>query len=159
MFAGTLAAVACLLSAACSTTTIESQTKAQAANQGRIYFLRGSNFVGMANAPHILVNDQEVGTLGNNSYLFVDRDPGSYKVSVEVPFSLGHYVINVPVRAGSVAYVAVAPRMSAAAAVAVGGLVGGIVEAAASGEEKAGSYSLTLLDQAAGVALLQELKK
>ncbi len=61
--------------------------------------------------------------------------------------------------AGSSAYVAVAPRASYLAAGMAAGLVGTMIEAAASEEEKAGPYSLTLLDPAAGAALLQEIKK
>ena len=49
--------------------------------------------------------------------------------------------------------------MSAVAAVAVGGLVGGMMDAANSEEEKAGPNSLTRLDKTAGVAILRELKQ
>jgi hypothetical protein len=151
--------VACLLFGGCATTTLESQTKVQAAGQGRIYFVRGDQFIAMGSAPSISVNGQPVGTIGNNSYLFVDREPGLYRINLETVMSFGQYAIEVPVRAGSTSYVEVAPRGGNITATAVGGMVGGLMESAAAGEGKGGPFSLALMDQAAGAALLQQIKK
>lgn len=151
--------VACLLFGGCATTTLESQTKVQAAGQGRIYFVRGDQLMAMGQAPNIFVNGQAIGSIGNNSYLFVDRDPGLYRINVETTLTIGQYSIEVPVRAGSTSYVEVAPRASAVAATAVAGLVGAMIETASSDEGKAGPFSLALMNQAVGTALLQQVKK
>jgi Protein of unknown function (DUF2846) len=155
----------CLLFAACSTTPLESQTKTQAVSQGRIYFLRGNNLVLSGRAVAIKLNDQSIGDLGNNSYFFVDRDAGAYKVTAEVPPNPS-YALTVNVRAGSLTYVEVAPRvgpvLGQAFGMGIGGAVGGALVAATSEDEKdgkAGPVSLSLMAPAAGAAKLHELKK
>jgi hypothetical protein len=150
---------ACVSLAACATTSLESQTKTQVASQGRIYFLRPSVVVGMASAARLKINGQEVGAVGNGSFMYVDRDPGSYQLTTDVPLDFGESTINVPVRPGSVTYVEVRPNLGRAAAMALGGIAGGAIAAASSGEGKSGAFTLALMDQAAGAALLRELKK
>ena len=51
------------------------------------------------------------------------------------------------------------PRMRAAAAAAVGGLAGAVIEAAVADDGKSGPFSIKLLDQAAGAAMLQEIRQ
>lgn len=73
--------------------------------------------------------------------------------------TIGQYSLAVNVQAGSLTYVEVAPRPGNVAAVAMVGLVGGMLDAATSQDGKAGTFSLALMDPAAGAALLQELKR
>lgn len=160
VFARIFAVGVCLLFAACGTTTpLESQTKTQVASQGRIYFLRGNNYLGRGGAVEIKLNGQSVGNVANNSYFFVDRDAGAYKVTLEVPLTPGQYSLPVNVRAGSLTYIEVAPQTGNATAVLVGGLVGAAIAASASEDGKNATFRLALMDPAAGAALLQELKK
>jgi hypothetical protein len=65
----------------------------------------------------------------------------------------------VTLRPDSVAYVQVAPRAGNVMATAVGGLVGGALNAAASQDGGSGPFSVALLDQAAGGAMVQRLGK
>jgi uncharacterized protein DUF2846 len=150
----------CLLLAACSTTALESQTKAQGARQARVYFLRGNSLLSMGGiAPEIKINGQKVGTLANSSYFLVDRDPGPYKISVETALEIGRFSVDVTLRPGSVSYIEVAPRPGNIMATAVGGLAGGLIDAAASDNGNSGRFSVALMDEMAGVALLQRLKQ
>src|SRR5262249_37921160 len=88
--AGVILAVLCSVLASCSTTSLESQTKAQSPRQARIQFLRDSHLIAMGDiAPEIQVNGEKVGTLANNSQFFIDRDPGTYKISVQAALSFG----------------------------------------------------------------------
>ena len=50
------------------------------AGEGRIYVYRDSTF-GAAIVPSVYVNGQEVGRSMANSFFYVDRAPGEYKVS------------------------------------------------------------------------------
>lgn len=50
------------------------------AGDGRIYVFRDSSF-GAAIVPAVYVNGQEVGRSLLNSFFYVDRAPGEYKVS------------------------------------------------------------------------------
>jgi len=145
-----------LLSAACSTTALESQSKTQDARQARVYFLRSTVTIGGV-AAVIKVNDQKVGTLANNSHLFVDRDPCRYKLSVETPMETGRYSTTVQLRPSSTYYVALEQRPEFIAGMMVAGVAAGIVEQA-NAPENSGRFKLTLLDQNAGAAMLQRLK-
>jgi Protein of unknown function (DUF2846) len=147
---------ALLLLVACGTVSLESQNKAQDQRQARIYFLRDSAFLGMANAPYVKVNGQEVGHLGDNSSFFVDRDPGTYSIALEVPLSPGRFVVSVKVQAGATYYMKVSPRVESFVVGLASGMVGQIIEASVS--ENFGGYSLVPMDDKSGVALLQQLK-
>jgi hypothetical protein len=147
---------ALLLLAACATASLESQTKPQDARHARIYFLRESAFVFAGGTPNIAVNSQEVGRVANGSYFFVDRPPGTYKITVEQPLNPGRFAADVTVRPGAVYYVKVAPRTDHLFLGLVAGGAGQILEAVVS--ENSGPYSLTAIDEKTGTALLQQLR-
>ncbi|MEA2994587.1 MAG: hypothetical protein QOG74_136 [Alphaproteobacteria bacterium] len=147
-----------LLVAACSTTALESQTKMQEARQGRIYFLRGNSLLAIGGfTPEIQINGQKVGNLANNSYFFIDRAPGSYKVSTATTLAFGSYSADVVLLPGGVAYVELAPRAGAIMGSAIGGAAGGLI--AASTSNNSGRFSLAVLDAKVGAAMLQQLKQ
>jgi Protein of unknown function (DUF2846) len=83
MLRAAAAALICALLAACAATSaLESQSKPASAQSARIYVVRPLAFAGGATAAHIKINDAEVGSVANNSYLFVDRPPGRYRIQV-----------------------------------------------------------------------------
>jgi outer membrane biogenesis lipoprotein LolB len=147
---------ALLLLAACATASLESQTKAQDQRQARIYFLRESTLLYVAGTPYIKINGQEVGRVANGSYFFVDRPPGTYTITLEQPLAPGRFAANVTVRPGAVYYVKVSPRVENFFIGVAAGMAGQVFEAIVS--ENSGPYSLTPLDEKAGVALLEQLK-
>jgi hypothetical protein len=74
---------ACALLAACAATSaLESQTKPQSAHSARIYIVRPYAFAGGATAANIKIDDTDVGSVANDSYLFIDRPPGQYRIQV-----------------------------------------------------------------------------
>jgi hypothetical protein len=154
-------AFACFIFAlvgACATTEpLETQTKALDRGQARIYFLRESTLLYAAAAPDVMVNGQPVGRVGNASYFFVDRPPGTYKVTLEVPLSPGRYAADVTLRPGRVYYLKIAPRVENYLTTVAAGLVGQLIEASVL--ENSGGYSLTPLDEQAGQQMLRELTK
>jgi Protein of unknown function (DUF2846) len=148
---------ALLLVAACGTTAIGSQTKTLDARQARVYFLRSTMTIGGVGA-EIKVNGQKVGALANSSYFFVDRTPGQYAISVENPLEAGRFATTIQLRAGTTYYVEVEQRQEFLAVNATIGLVGTLIEQA-NAPENSGRFKFTLMDQAAGVELLQRLKQ
>lgn len=148
---------ALVLVAACGTTAIESQTKALDARHARVYFLRSTMTIGGVGA-EIKVNGQKVGALANSSYFFVDRPPGQYAISVENPLEAGRFATNIQLRAGTTHYVEVEQRPEFLAVNVTIGFVGTLIEQA-NAPENSGRFKLTLMDQTAGVELLQRLKQ
>jgi Protein of unknown function (DUF2846) len=142
--------------AACSTTAIESQTKTQDTRQARVYFLRSTVTIG--GVADIKVDGQKVASLANNSFFFVDRDPGQYTISVENPFETGRFSIPVALRSSSIYYVEVSQRPEFLIVNAAFGIVGGAIEQA-NAPDNSGRFKLTLMDQNAGATMLQRLKQ
>jgi hypothetical protein len=95
--------------------------------------------------------------LANNSYFFIDRAPGSYKVSTATTLAFGSYSADVVLLPGGVAYVELAPRAGAIMGSAIGGAAGGLI--AASTSNNSGRFSLAVLDAKVGAAMLQQLKQ
>jgi hypothetical protein len=60
---------------------IESHIPKLAANQGRIWFIRGDRFSAAAVRPEVRLNGEVVGTSVPGGMFFVDRPPGQYEVS------------------------------------------------------------------------------
>jgi hypothetical protein len=143
------------LLAACATQSLESQAKTQERSQARIYFLRESSLLYMAGTPNLKVNDQEVGRVANGSSFFVDRPPGTYKITLETPMAVGRYAAEVKLRAGAVYYVKISPRAGNYVVGLAAGLAGQLLEAAVS--ENSGPYSVTPVDEKTGSALLQQV--
>jgi hypothetical protein len=150
--------VACSLPllAACATASLESQTKAQDRGLARIYFLRESTYLAMAVAPSLKVDGQEVGQVGNGSYFFVDRPPGTHTVTLETPMTPGRFAAEVKLRAGGIYYLRIAPRVESYLIGAAAGVVGLLIEASVS--ENSGAFSLLPIDERSGAALLAQLK-
>jgi len=144
-----------MLFTACSTSTLESQSKAQSSSQARIYFLRETNPFGILNTPNIKINGQKVGELAAGSFFFIDRDPGTYALTVET-IAPGRFSAQITLRPRAVYYVEVAPRPAGVALTMAAGLAGQLLDAAVS--ENSGYYSITPLDEQTGRAKLAKLK-
>jgi hypothetical protein len=143
--------------AACGTTAVEPQNKTLDTRQARVYFLRNTMTIGGVGA-EIKVNGQKVGALANSSYFFVDRTPGQYAISVENPLEAGRFATTIQLRAGTTYYVEVEQRPEFLAVNVTVGFVGTLIEQA-NAPENSGRFKFTLMDQAAGVELLQRLKQ
>lgn len=108
-----LAAVAGVTLAACaSTSALEPQNQPLSSRAARIYILRPPAFAGSAVLGHVKINDAEVGSIAVNSYLFVDRPPGRYKMHA----AIGNNVLEheVEVQAGRTYYFAINAKGSSA---------------------------------------------
>jgi hypothetical protein len=102
-----LAALICALLTACAATSaLESQSKPASAQSARIYILRPGAVSGAALAAVVRINGADVGSVANNSYFFVDRSPGRYKLEVSVMGELGKHESEVHVEAGRTYYFA-----------------------------------------------------
>lgn len=81
------AAVLMVAVAGCATgprfNEVQATIPAVAAEQGRIFFYRASGMAGAAIQPEIRLNGDVVGRSQPGSFFFVDRDPGSMRVSTE----------------------------------------------------------------------------
>ena len=73
------------------------------AGQGRIYVYRDSTF-GAAMVPAVFVNDKEVGRSMANSFFYVDRDPGEYRISATTEVERS---VSLALAAGETKYVKV----------------------------------------------------
>ena len=101
------AALLCVALAACAATSaLESQSKPHSAQSARIYILRPGALSGSALAAVVKINGAEVGSVANNSFLFVDRPPARYKVEVSAMGALGNLQHEAQVEAGRTYYFA-----------------------------------------------------
>jgi hypothetical protein len=103
-----IAFCAALQLAACAgTSAIESQSKQRDTRLARIYFLREKGVLGALGgstpAAEIKVDGKTVGSVTNGSYIFVDRSPGLYKLSVQSGISLA-FETEAQVEAGRAYY-------------------------------------------------------
>jgi Protein of unknown function (DUF2846) len=100
-----LAAVAGVTLAACvSSSALEPQNQPLSSRAARIYILRPPALPMAIAMAEVKINDAEVGSVAVNSYLFVDRPPGRYKISTAIYGDLEH---EVEVAAGRTYYVAI----------------------------------------------------
>jgi hypothetical protein len=99
--------VACQLAGCAGTSAIESQSKQRDTRLARMYFLREQGVLGAlggaAPAADIKVDGRPVGAVTNGSYIFVDRPPGPYKLSVQAGISLA-FETETQVEAGKAYY-------------------------------------------------------
>jgi Protein of unknown function (DUF2846) len=83
--------IALQLAACAGTSAIESQSKQRDARLARLYFLREQGMLGAlggaAPAGEIKIDGKPVGAVTSGSYIFVDRPPGLYKLSVQAGIS------------------------------------------------------------------------
>ncbi len=86
---------------------IESQSKQKDTRLARMYFLREQGVLGAlggtAPAAEIKVDGKTVGSVTNGSYIFVDRAPGPYQLSVQSALTLA-FETEVQVEAGKAYY-------------------------------------------------------
>jgi hypothetical protein len=99
--------VAFQLAACAGTSAIESQSRQRDSRLARMYFLREQGVLGAlggaAPAAEIKVDGKTVGSVTNGSYIFVDRPPGLYKLSVQAGISLA-FETEAEVAAGGAYY-------------------------------------------------------
>jgi hypothetical protein len=81
---------------------LESQAKQRDARMARMYFLRESRLTGGTSA-EIKVDGTPVGTVVGGTYFFVDRPPGTYKLSAATSLSAA-YEAETRVEAGQSYY-------------------------------------------------------
>jgi hypothetical protein len=151
---GVLAAVLCALSllAACASVPPPPQMSptAQDPRQTRIYVLCEADVC--AARPEIKVDDQSIGDLTSDRYVFADRAPGQHVVAITL--LQNYYPLTLTTRPGSVHYVHVKVR-PAIESFLTAGLLTQMVERAATGHN--GAYLLVEMSDSEGRALLQKL--
>lgn len=165
MFRIISAALMCVALTACGTTALEPQRQALKAQHARIYVMWPAKILGGAVARQsVLIDDQPIGYVGNGSYLSADRPAGRHKIVIKAPigttqtehefhavagrtyyFALNMRSMNVPVMAGGIFVNVRTP----------GNLVGRPVADTNNGM----ALFLSIVDEAAGKALLSELDK
>lgn len=149
------------LLAACMATTsaLEPQNKALSGDKARIYILRPNAWALRVQPAHLKIDDQDIGAVANNSFLFVDRPPGRHKLNVSVPFDLGTNELDVQMTAGRSYYFVINMKSSTMMA---GGIVLTIPEQRTG--KPVGQRSLFAmaylaeLDATAGAALVARMK-
>jgi Protein of unknown function (DUF2846) len=111
------AVVACFMTlalAACATATTaptESQSKQKDARLARLYFVFPHSMMLRTNSYEVKVDGQSVGKLVPDSYMFVDRQPGTHTLKVEPPmFDFAQFETEVQVAAGGTYYYAISVR-------------------------------------------------
>ena len=158
--------VALQLAACAGTSAIESQTRQKDSRLARMYFLREQGVIGAlggaAPAAEIKVDGKSVGAVTNGSYIFVDRSPGLYKVSVQAGISLA-FETEAQVEAGRAYYFNIGvPRTGAAGTDLLNQAYGG-----GSGQPMRGQSVLNSgfsgavfysLDPSAGASAIERLK-
>jgi Protein of unknown function (DUF2846) len=157
-----LAVIACCMPvvlAACAaarTDALESQSKQKDVRLARLYFIRPAGWMAQGGTIGIKVNGQNVGGIAHGSYLFVDRPPGMYTLTVVPPFDWGNFETDVQVAAGASYYYAISVKPTA-----VGLAGGGVVALSQSNpgtptQPKSGNifttFRLNALDPATGAA-------
>jgi hypothetical protein len=114
-FHGVIAGFMTLALAACatvSTTPLESQSKQRDPRLARLYFIFPRSMMFRTATYDIKVDGQVVGKVAPDSYLFVDRQPGTYTLKVEPPFDWTYYETEVQVAAGGTYYYAISVKSS-----------------------------------------------
>jgi Protein of unknown function (DUF2846) len=158
--------VAFQLTACAGTSAIESQSKQRDSRQARMYFLREQGALGAlggaAPAAEIKVDGKTVGSVTNGSYIFVDRPPGPYKLSVQAGISMA-FETDVQVEAGKAYYFNIGvPRTGAFGTDLINQAYAG-----GSGQQMRGQSALSSgfsaavlysLDPSAGTAAIEGLK-
>ena len=160
MHAGTRAAITfCLflLLAGSVTTALESQNTVQDPRHARMYFLREKGITGLAMAPDILINGQKVGAVANGSFIFVDRPPGQYTVTVEQSLEPGRFVTDVRVSPGATYYFELGVNIINGRGVLLPKLAGNVGTPIDS-RENTGGYRLNALDATTGAQIVAQLK-
>jgi len=151
---GIRATVVCVLSALAGCATVsppQTTPNVQDPRQSRIYVLCEDACAGLSK-PLVKVDDQSIGNVASDRYLFADAVPGQHVVSITS--YMGYYPVTVTARAGSVHYLKVAlrPYMER---LFTGGIIPSAIEQSSSGHS--GQYTLAEISEADGRALLQKV--
>jgi Protein of unknown function (DUF2846) len=96
--------------AACATvdtTPLESQSKQKDSRLARLYFIWPKSMMFRTGTVDVKVDGQVVAHIAPDSYMFVDRAPGTYTLKVEPPFDWAYFETDVPVAAGRTYYYAI----------------------------------------------------
>jgi len=155
---GALAAALCALSVLAGCATVappQTAPKAQDPRQSRIYVFCEADVCGswaLAQQPEIKVDDQSIGNLTPDRYLFSDAVPGQHVVAVTS--YMGYYPVTLTMRAGSVHYLKISLRPYIERFF-TGGLIPSAIEGASTG--KSGQYILAQMSEGDGRALLQKV--
>src|SRR5262249_62192489 len=120
--------------------------------QSRIYLLCEADACGGLSQPVVKVDDQSIGNLTSDRYLFADAVPGQHVVSITS--YMGYYPLTVTTRAGSVHYLKVSLRPYIERFF-TGGLIPSTIESASTGHS--GQYILAQMSEGDGRALLQKV--
>ncbi|HEY2532067.1 MAG TPA: DUF2846 domain-containing protein [Xanthobacteraceae bacterium] len=121
-----MACVAMFALAACATVStrpMKSQNKKSGLHLARLYFIRSRADMLKNATLDIKVDGQLVGKLAPDSYLFIDRPPGSYTLSVEPPADFVYFETNVRVAAGGTYYYAINSASTEVPICSTGGFV------------------------------------
>jgi hypothetical protein len=109
--------------AACATVTttpLESQSKQTDARLARLYFVFPRSMMLRTGTYDIQVDGKVVGKLAPDSFMFVDRQPGTYTLKVEPRFDF-NFETEVQVAAGGTYYYAISVTSS-------GGALGALIQ-------------------------------
>ena len=150
-----LATALCALSvlAACASVPApQALPKAQDPRQTRIYVLCETDACTGLSRPEIKVDDQSIGNLTSDRYLFADCPPGQHVVSVTS--YMGYYPVTLTTRAGSTQYLKVALRPYVER-LFTGGIIPSAIEQSSTGHS--GQYTIAQMSEADGRAMLQKL--
>src|ERR1700730_6093600 len=96
--------------AAVPTTALEPQSRQRDSRLARLYFVWADPYMFKTGTLDIKVDGQVVGKIAPDSYLFVDRRPGTYTLKVEPPFDFAYFEADMQVAAGATYYFAVAQK-------------------------------------------------
>jgi len=155
-----------LLAACAGTSAIESQSRQKDARQARMYFLREQGVVGALGgsvpAAEIKVDGRPIGAVASGSYIFVDRSPATYRLSVQSGISMA-FETDVQIDAGREYYFNVGvPRTGAIGTdflnQAYAGGKGRPMQALSPLSSGFSGAVLYMLDASAGAAEVQRLK-
>jgi hypothetical protein len=163
--------IACLamtqLAACAAPAAFESQLKQRDARSARFYFLREKGLLGAmggtAAAVEVKVDGKVVGSLNNGFYFFVDRPPGTHKLSVDGKVSMAMaFETDVDVEAGQSYYFNIGPAGSSPGQTLVNqAVMGGKGEQMRGASPFSGALSAWVfyrLDPAIGAAEVAQLK-
>ena len=153
------------LSGCVAPAALESQVKQRDTRLARMYFLRESRLValyGSAAGAEVKVDGKPVGAVIGGTYFFVDRPPGTYKLSAGTALSMA-YEVEASVEAGQTYYFGigtphVAPIGQNMLNQAAGGSSGQQMRATSPLMGGFSAAALYQLDAASGAALVAQLK-
>jgi hypothetical protein len=164
------ALMACFLAtalAACSTVStipMEPQNKEKDSRLARLYFIWPLSAMMRTATIDVKVNGQTVGKIAPDSYLFVDRQPGTYTLKVEPPLDFDYFETDVQVAADATYYYAISMKpgyvpLSGGGVVTISHPQHGTALPPKGGGVNFATYKLNALEPAAAAAEMAKLQK